>query len=374
MKKFAFIYRGNTTGGTKRVIERLLIEYDKSNDNEWVLVTDKEECIGKYKNIQVKYLKGGSGLVNYFLWDYIKSFFFLIRNNFDGILYPKGSIPINHLLIKAKKIYIVHDLAYFVKEFNAYPFLDTLFMKRQMKFSCKFADKIIAISKFTKDDVVEKFSIKREKIKVVYEGVDESFKRVTEKKRVKDCFKRNQIETPFLFYSGSLSPRKNLLRVLKAFNKIKDDVPHSLVMTGRVSWGDTGIDDYVKKNNLESRVKILGFVSEEDLVTLYSTADLYLFPSLYEGFGLPILEAQACGCPVLTSNVTSMPEVVGDSGVIVNPYSVKDIQKGIESVVKDENFREDLVKKGFGNIKRFSWKRFAVEILDICYKITSYDK
>ncbi len=365
MNKYALIYRGNTTGGTKRVIERLLVEYDKSQKHKWVLITDKEECIGKYKNIEVKFLKGGSGLINYFIWDYIKSFFFLFRNKFDGILYPKGSIPISHLLIKAKKIYVVHDLGYFVKEFQAYPFLDTLFMKRQMRFSCKFADVVVAISNFTKEDIIKRFGTDSKKIKMIYEGVDESFKKVESKKRIDDCIERNNIKLPFLFYSGSLSPRKNLLRVLKAFNKIKDEIPHSLVMTGRISWGETGIDEYIEKNKLQDRVNILGFVSEEDLLTLYSIADLYLFPSLYEGFGLPILEAQACGCPVLTSNLASMPEVGGEAAVIVNPYSIKEISDGMKEVVDNRDLREELIEKGFKNVENFSWKKFADGILAV---------
>jgi glycosyltransferase involved in cell wall biosynthesis len=365
MGKFAFIYRGNTKGGTKRVIEQLLKEFEKDQENKWVLITDKEECIGKYKNIEVKYFKGGTSLFNYLLWDYFKSFSFLLKNQFDGILYPKGSIPMSHLLVRGKKIYIVNDLGYFVKGLNAYPKLDTLFMKFQMRYSCKIADRVIAISKSTKRDIMTRFKINKDKIKVVYLGVEDSFRVINDKNRVKDCMSRNKIKKPYLFYSGSISPRKNLLRVLKAFNEIKDKFPHTLVMTGSAVWGDTGIDKFIEDNNLSERVNIVGFVSEEDLVTLYSEADLYIFPSLYEGFGLPILEAQACGTPVLTSNVTSCPEVAGDSAEIVNPYSVESIRDGIVKVLEDREYRKVLVSRGFKNVGGFGWDRMAKEVINL---------
>lgn len=357
VSKLAFVYRGNTRGGTKRVIAKLLEAYDKDINNKWVLITDKEECIGKYKNIKVKYFKRVKGIIGYFIWDYIKSFIFLFKSKFHGILYSKGSIPVNHLIIRSKKVYIVYDLGYFIKDLNAYPRIDTFFMKFQLRFSCRVADTIISISKFTKKDVIYRFGVKSEKIKVVYLGVDEPFKKVTNKEVKEECIKRNNINKPFLFYSGSISPRKNLLRVLKAYNAIKDKIPHSLVMTGRLSWGNTGIYKYIKENNIEERINILGFVSDKDLVTLYSTADLYLFLSLYEGFGLTILEAQACGCPVICSNVCSLPEVGGKGVHYIDPYNVKSIENGMLKILKEDIYRNDLIKRGFINKKRFSWKK-----------------
>jgi glycosyltransferase involved in cell wall biosynthesis len=365
MSKFAFIYRGNTKGGTKRVIEQLLKEFEKDKENKWVLITDKKECLQRYKNIEVKYFKGGTSLFNYLLWDYFKSFSFLLKNQFDGILYPKGSIPMSHLLVRGKKIYIVNDLGYFVKELNAYPKLDTLFMKFQMRYSCKIADRVIAISKSTKRDIMTRFKINKDKIKVVYLGVEDSFRVINDKNRVKDCMSRNKIKKPYLFYSGSISPRKNLLRVLKAFNEIKDKFPHTLVMTGSAVWGDTGIDKFIEDNNLSERVNTVGFVSEEDLVTLYSEAELYIFPSLYEGFGLPILESQACGTPVLTSNLSSMPEVAGAGALLVDPYNINDISDSISKILSDKKLREDIIKKGLQNKDDFSWEKCSEKILEV---------
>jgi glycosyltransferase involved in cell wall biosynthesis len=125
------------------------------------------------------------------------------------------------------------------------------------------------------------------------------------------------------------------------------------------------VSKYIKENDLDRRVIKIGFVDEDDLPKIYNLADLLLFPSLYEGFGLPILEAQACGCPVLTSNVTSCPEVAGDGAHIVDPYSVDEIRDGILKIIKDNNYKEQLIKKGFENIKRFSWEKSARKILEL---------
>jgi glycosyltransferase involved in cell wall biosynthesis len=363
MFKLAFIYRGKTTGGTKRVIESLLYEFDKERNSPWVLITDKKECVGRYKNIQVKYLPNIGGLVGYFFWDYFQSFIYLLLNNFDSVFYSKGSIPVNHLLLRLKKIITIYDLAYFEKQLNAYPLIDTFFMQKQLRFSGKFADKIIAISQFTKEDIIKRFATRPHKVEVVYLAVDKHFKKIKDKSLIAYYLKKYNIKRPFLFYSGSISPRKNLLRVLKAFNQIKDEMKHDLVITGDSIWGENEIQKYINGNQLRQRVKILGYVPEEDLIALYSAADLFIYLSLYEGFGLPILEAQACGCPVLTSDITSCPEVAGDGAHLVDPYSVEEIKDGIEQILMNDEYRQALIKKGNKNVKKFSWAATAHKII-----------
>ncbi|MFW6025682.1 MAG: glycosyltransferase family 4 protein [Candidatus Woesearchaeota archaeon] len=163
------------------------------------------------------------------------------------------------------------------------------------------------------------------------------------------------INKPFIFYVGSDVGRKNIKRLAKSFNSIEKQIPHELILAGNI-----------RRQYNSQRIKKIGYVNNEDLVQLYNQADLYVYPSLYEGFGLPILEAQACGCPVLTSNVTSMPEVAGYGAHIVNPYSEKEIAEGMEKILNDKKYREELIKKGFENVKRFSWEKTARDILKVC--------
>lgn len=266
-----------------------------------------------------------------------------------------------HILFKFKKVNIITDLAYFSKEFNEYKFFDTLYMKLFMKLSCKLADKVLAISQNTKNDLINILNIRESKIEVMYLGVESRFQKNLDEKSLQVTIDEFNIQKPFLFYCGSLSPRKNILRVMQAFNSIKDEIPHNFYITSGQSWSDKEVLDYISEN-LQGRVFLLGKIKENDIINMYSLADIFIFVSLYEGFGLPILEAQSCECPVITSNKTSCPEIAGDSAKIINPYSVEDIAKAILDLLKNKEERDNLIKKGLENTKKFSWQ-YSAEIL-----------
>ena len=265
--------------------------------------------------------------------------------------------------IKCAKVVIVHDLAYYLKQLNAYPLLDTLYMKWMIRSSSKRADKVIAVSENTKKDLKEILSIPENKVSVVHESVNGNFRKIKDTDILQKVKKKYELPDNFMLFTGGISPRKNIPRLLEAFSIFKEkNRIYKLVLTGSVGW----------KNNREnllinSNVDIfkIGYVETEDMPVLYNLADLYLYPSLYEGFGLPILEAQACGCPVLTSNVTSCPEVAGDGAHIVNPYSEKEIVEGMQKILQDKMYREKLIRKGYKNLERFSWERSAKELLEV---------
>lgn len=361
-KKIGIVARGLTRGGVTRVINNLLKEFDLRKDYIFYLFTDEKNYLKKFKNVKVVYIKKS----NKIFWDYLKILPQLKKNKVDCMIYPKNIIPTSHLIFNFKKYNIINDLAYFKKDLNAYKFWDTLYMKSLMKFSCKISDKTISISESTKKDLVEILKINPQKIQTVYLAVEDNFGIIKNKKileKIKDKYKLKQ---PFIFYCGSISPRKNVLRMLKSFNKIKDEIPHNFYLTGRAEWGGVEFADYIEKNNLQERVGKIGFVDEEDLPALYNLADIFLFPSLYEGFGLPILESQVCGCPVITSNISSMPEVAkDDNAILVNPYNEKEISQAILKIVKSRDFKEKIIKKGQENVKNFSWAKTAGAILKL---------
>jgi glycosyltransferase involved in cell wall biosynthesis len=360
-KTIGIVVRGLTRGGVRRFVENILLEIEKANSSkyEFHLIHNETAFKHKFKNIKNHYI----ATKNKFLFDYFFSFNLVRKSKFDVLIYQKNVIPLSHFLCKGKKSNIVHDLGYFESSIEAYPFLDTLFMKTFMKISCKFSNRIFAISQATRKDIVDRFKINPAKITVIHAGIEDTFRIIENKKRLKGTLKKYDLNKRFLFYAGSISPRKNLMRVLKAFNEIKGEISHDLIITGNQVWGKDNLEDYVKQN-LEGRVRKLGHVSEKELVDLYNLADVYIFPSLYEGFGLPILEAQKCGCPVLASNVTSCPEVAGDAAIIVDPYSVDDIKEGMLQLIKDEKIRKDLVERGFINVKRYSWEKTTKLILE----------
>jgi glycosyltransferase involved in cell wall biosynthesis len=361
-KKIGIIARGLTKGGVTRVINNLLREFDSNKDHIFYLFTDEKDYLNKFKNIKVVHIKK----TNKIFWDYFKIFPYFKKNKIDCMIYPKNIIPLTHLFFRFKKYNIVHDLGHFEKNLNAYKFWDNLYMKSLMGLSCKISDKILAVSEFTKNEIIKKLKIKNKKIIVISEAVEDNFKVIKDQKKLEKIKKKYKLKQPFIFYCGSISPRKNVLRMLKSFNKIKDEIPHNFYLTGRAEWGGVEFADYIEKNNLQKRVRKIGFVDEEDLPVLYNLADIFLFPSLYEGFGLPILEAQVCGCPVITSNISSMPEVAkNDNAILVDPYNEKEISQAILKIVKNRDFKEKIIKKGQENVANFSWEKTADRILNL---------
>lgn len=372
MNKICFIARGLNDGGVQRMILNLLKEFENYQQDSFYVLTDREDFMDKFKKLKIVYIKNK----NKIFWDYFQSLPVIKKIKPDCIIYPKNIIPLTHLLLPAKKINVIHDLGYFEKNLNAYKTLDTIYMKTFMKLSCQIANKTIAVSEFTKKDIINRLNINSKKITTILEAVEEEFKQIKDKNMLQKVIKKYDLKLPFIFYCGSLSPRKNLIRSLKAFNKIKDKIPHNFYLTGNTKWAEDKTLEFINKNeNLSKRVKILGYLPNQELVVLYNLADFLLFPSLYEGFGLPILEAQACGCPVLTSNATSCPEVADDSAHLVDPYSIDDIKNGILKISKDKNYKKELIKKGFENVKRFSWEKtaqgFLKEINDLLIKETN---
>lgn len=290
------------------------------------------------------------------------------KDDLDVLFVPAHTLP---LVRKPglKTVVTVHDLG---SEYlpAMHQLKQVLYLKMMTHFQLKSATKIIAVSKTTRDDLVRKVGIDPKEIEVIYEGYDKQsfsahknkFKVPSSKLKVDTLV--NSLSNYFLFV-GTIQPRKNLERVILAFYKIyKNYNNYKLVIAGSKGWLSDSIYSLPKELGIEDRVKFLGYVSEKDLAALYSRAIALLFPSLFEGFGLPILEAQACGCPVITSNISSMPEVAGKGAVLVNPYEVEDIIRAMERV-QGTGYRVQLIKKGFDNVKRFSWEKCARETLKV---------
>ena len=298
------------------------------------------------------------------VFDYIilplYSYFHLV----DIWLFPKNTFS---PFIRGKKVPVFHDIVYFEKEltFREFNYFDNLHHRIMIPINAKCSAINISVSDFTALRMKELLNIPPHKIKVIKEGVEENFKIIDNKDFLQFIVKKYNLKMPFFFYAGSLSPRKNMLNVLKAFNLIKDAIPHTIYYTGGYSWRDNEVLRYITDNNLEKRVIKLGYVSDEELVALYNLADCYLYPSIYEGFGLPILEAQACGCPVITSTVSSCPEVAGDAALLVNPYDVSQIADAMLRIAKDKKLKKQLKEKGFNNVRKYSWLVCARTMLQL---------
>lgn len=243
------------------------------------------------------------------------------------------------------------------------------------KFSLRRASAVITDSESSRKDIIKYVGIRPEKISVVYLAAGEQFK--NQKSEVKEQKLRTKYNLPekFLLYVGDVTWNKNLPRLLDAVKKI--NVP--LVMIGK----NLVQEDYDKSNPWnqdlnrvnelardDKNIIRLGFISMEELTQIYNLATVFIMPSLYEGFGLPILEAMACGCPVIASKEGSLPEIAGDAVFYVDAYNVENIAYGIERVLKDKKLQGELIEKGYQNLKKFSWEKTAEETLKVYRKVT----
>jgi glycosyltransferase involved in cell wall biosynthesis len=229
----------------------------------------------------------------------------------------------------------------------------------------KKSDFIITISKYVERETLEILKIKDPKVVTIYPGYNEIFNTVENEKR-----KIKPIENYILFV-GSIEPRKNLVNLLKAYLLLPEYLrkEFKLLLVGFKGWENKEIAELL--NKLKKSANYLGYVNNEELAGLYRGATCFVYPSFYEGFGLPPLEAMACGCPVVVSNVTSLPEVCGDAAYYVDPNDVESIAEGIQKVLIDEELRRNLVEKGLERAKLFSWEKAAKEHLKVFEEVLS---
>ena len=263
-----------------------------------------------------------------------------------------------------KKVLTIHDLTPILFP-ETHGGIHTFLQNNILPRSLKRVDSIIAVSNSTKNDIIRYFKIGEAKVKVIYNGVDEIFQ-VLHENKVEDVKEKYEIKHPFILYVGTLEPRKNIPTLLKAFYLLKKKgIQHRLVIAGGKGWKYESVYETVNELNLQDEVIFTGYVSDEDLPKLYNAADLFVYPSLYEGFGFPPLEAMACGCPVITSNVSSLPEVAGDAGILVDPLGIDEIADAMWKVLNNEDVRERMVKMGLERAKMFSWEKCAEETIGV---------
>ncbi len=289
------------------------------------------------------------------LWEQIDLVNFLKDYNNPLLINLINTAPIFY----KNKISTIHDIAWkrfpntYTRSFKiAYSIITPLMVKTSKH--------IVTVSEFSKKEILKEFHTDENKISVIYNAVDEKF--------LKSKGRKKKTEKYILAVS-SLNYRKNFHSLIKAFLRLNKKYPDvKLYVVG-------GLDKTFNRNNKldiykkNPSVKFLGRLKDKELISLYRNALCFAYPSLYEGFGLPPLEAMACGTPVVTSNVSSLPEVCGKAALFVNPYSIESIQRGLEKIITDENLRKELIKKGKEQVKKYSWEKSAKKLVDIisCY-------
>ncbi|HUP35710.1 MAG TPA: glycosyltransferase family 1 protein [Candidatus Limnocylindria bacterium] len=229
------------------------------------------------------------------------------------------------------------------------------------------ASRIMTVSEASKRDILRYFTIPESKIDVIYNAIDDRFGMMPPEEEIARVRERYQLNDPFVLYAGNIKPHKNLERLIEAFHMLRrGDLEHvKLLIIGDEISKYATLRRAVHRLKLHQHVRFFGFVPDQTLAVLYRLAGVFVFPSLYEGFGLPPLEAMASGTPVITSNVSSLPEVVGDAAVLVDPYEPEDIADAMRRVLTDAPLREDLVRRGLARASMFSWERSIRRVREI---------
>jgi len=299
------------------------------------------------------------------LWE---RFYLPIQLKKDTIdLYHGASGRLPLLKLNTSFVVTIYDLIPYRIPWN-YP--NVLRFKFTLLESIQRVNKIIAISEHAKMDLVNTFHIPGEKIHVVYGGLEDRFGIMDSdlcKKYLKNTY---GISREFILFVGSLEPKKNISRLIEAFSHIQKQFgrKYFLVLIGSRDLRYEEILKNIRETEMEEEVVLTGYVKDEDLPYFYNAASLFVFPSLYEGFGLPLLEAMACGLPIVASNRSSIPEVVDNAGVLFDPYNVQEMADTMEKVLSDENLRDDLRQKGLNRVKLFTWEKAARETLTVYEK------
>jgi len=265
---------------------------------------------------------------------------------------------------KGRKIVTVHDLFFMDYPGLANPEAGRDFYRR-IRSSLKKADGVIAVSGFTKEKILEKFKIPEQKVRVIYHGLDRDFLKDVSRYKLRKTREYWELPRSFLLFVGSIDPRKNLPVLIEALKIVHDKYKAiHLVIAGPEGKDSKRVMAKISSTGLESWVKRIGFLNKEILIHIYNLATAFVFPSLMEGFGLPVIESMACGLPVAISRNSSLPEIAGDAALYFDPSSPEDIAETLIRILKKRNERRDLVERGKRRALEFDWNQTAIQTLD----------
>ena len=295
------------------------------------------------------------------LWTHLRLTAEIHRHPPDALFVPAHVLPL-HCPVPAAVT--VHDLGYHYHP-EAHPLFQRKYLAWTTRRHIRVANHVIVDSAATRADLVQHYQADPARISVVHLGRNPDLQRVESLDLIAQVKEKYRLNGPYLLYIGTLQPRKNLLRLVTAFQQVAQNHPVKLVLAGGKGWLYDDIFARIQALGLGERVLLPGYIAEEDKAALISGATVYVFPSLYEGFGLPLLEAMACGTPVLTSNVSSLPEIAGDAALLIDPLDVAAITAGLNRLLSELSLRQTLIDRGYRRVQEFSWDKAARQIVEI---------
>jgi len=341
-------------------------------ENKYILYIDKVDTEGilpDRPNFLVKTLTPA----NYLLWEQFLLPLQAKKDNLDILHCLGNTAPIKmprgvKLVSSIMDVMFLKDYSELPQSYSTNQKLGRLYRKFIVPRTVGNISKAITISGFSKLDMMHYLTALRdEDVAVIYLAADDRFVPCENDALFIGLQEKFNIHSDFIFTLGATDPRKNTERVIRTFLELKSEhfIPEQLVVSGLRNWQNTLFFKMVAGSKYKDDVIFLDFVTEEDLVCLYNRAKIFLYPSLYEGFGLPPLEAMSCGTPVISSNSTSIPEVVGDAAMLIDPYDDEQLKSALLLMLRDKQTRSDYIERGFSQVKKFSWRKMAEETLEI---------
>lgn len=277
------------------------------------------------------------------------------------VTYMPPPLPLRLVLVST-----VHDVIH-ARHPEWFSRRDRIVLHAGVRDSTRRADAVLTVSEHARSEIISLYRANPAKVHVVYNAGNETLSALNQGRRTFQARKILGAEYPYLLAVGSLNPRKNIKRLIEAFAHLKKNaaIPHKLLLVGKAHWGHTELHTVAVTSEVERDVMFTGYVDDAQLVDLYQGADVFIYPSLFEGFGIPVLEAMTCGTPVVTSNTSSIPEVAGDAALLINPEKSESISKAILNILQDRDLASTLRSKGFERAKQFSWSSSAKQIRKI---------
>jgi len=336
-------------------------------ENEYFIIVNKgknADFVPTSDNFHVLYTNVTySSYINRDLWEHFYLPLVLQQSRIDVY---HGTNYVAPFFSKVPSVVTMFDMISFAAE-DWYKPLSRYRVRMLIKMSAKKSRKIITGSVSSKKDIIRLLKVPEKKVEHIYVGIDNIFKPYNEQHKLDSIKIQYNIRDKFILYVGSINPRKNLIRLIEAYNRLRPELKanYQLVIAGMKGWKADEVILKVKQAGIENRIVFTGFVPEDDLPYLINAAEFLIFPSLYEGFGIPPLEAMACGTPVLASNTSCIPEIVGDAALLFDPYNVDEIASAMYKALVKDNLRKSLVDKGFERVKLFSWEETARRTLEL---------
>lgn len=351
--------------GTEWYSYNLILELAKiDSENRYFLYTPeklKEKLSKLPNNFEEKILSWPPK----YLWTMLRMSYEMKKQSPDLLFVPAHIIP---LISPQKTVTTIHDVG-FVRFPDLYSNLEVKYHKFGLEQAIKKASTIITISEFSKKEMIELYHIDSQRIKVVYQGFDRGeYRVIDDRERLAKVKEKYKLPNNYLLFVGRINFKKNIPNLIKAFKEVlsQDELKDfKLVLVGEPETGYDDIIREIKKQNLNDKILLLGWVNMEDLVCIMNMAKVFVFPSKYEGFGIPPLEAMSCNIPVIAADSGSIPEVVNDAALLFNPDSPSDIAEKLIKLLKNRKLQEDLINLGRQRINNFSWNKCAKETLEV---------